>query len=69
LDIRCFETRVARLIAGPEVKSDEEKIEGARVAPIASLRNRPNGAGIIFKYGKKAGTPKPWKHKDCNDIA
>ena len=69
LDGRCFETRVSRLIAGPDVLTEEEQREGARVSPIRSLRNRPNGAGVVFKYGKRAGDPKPYKHKDCNDIA
>ena len=62
-DLRCFETRVSRLIAADSEESS------ARVSPIVSLRNRPNTAGVVHKYGKKKNTLKSWKHKDCNDIA
>lgn len=62
LDLRCFETRVSRLISG-----DSEEYS-ARVSPIVSLRNRPNNLGVVHKYGKKKNTLKSWKHKDCNDI-
>jgi hypothetical protein len=62
-DLRCFETRVSRLI------SDDSEEYNARVSPIVSLRNRPNTAGVVHKYGKKKNILKSWKHKDCNDIA
>ena len=62
LDLRCFETRVSRLIAADSEESS------ARVSPIVSLRNRPNNLGVVHKYGKKKNTLKSWKHKDCNDI-
>jgi hypothetical protein len=62
-DLRCFETRVCRLIAS------ESEESSARVSPIISLRNRPNNIGVVHKYGKKKNTLKSWKHKDCNDIA
>lgn len=64
-DIRCAETRMTRLISGKVGEEDELK---ARIAPIHSLRNKPNSAGVLFQYGKRAGKSKPWKHKDCNDI-
>lgn len=59
-DYRCLYTQVSRLIAGKEEYT-------SRVAPIRSLRNKPNEKGITYKYGKKAGQLKPEKHKDCNE--
>lgn len=59
-NIQCQETRLNRLTT---------KEDGLPcVMPIISLRNRPNHMGITFKYGKRAGTLKPYKHKDCNEI-
>jgi len=54
-DIRCFETRVSRLI-------QDEK--GSRVSPIRSLRNMPNVDNVTFQHGKRKGQLKPFKHKD-----
>jgi hypothetical protein len=53
-DIRCPYTKSAKLLNG-------------LVAPILSMRNRPNQKDIKFKYGKRAGQLKPCKHKDCNE--
>lgn len=52
LATQCFETRISRIKDGV-------------VQPIQSLRNRPNNLGILFNFGKRAGKPKPFKHKDC----
>lgn len=60
-DIRCFETRVSRLITGKKGSPDELV---PRVAPIISFRNMPNPDGVVFKYGKRKGQLKPCKHKD-----
>jgi hypothetical protein len=55
-DLRCLDTKMNRLIY--------KDGELPRVAPIVSMRNRPNEEGILFSFGKRAGTPKPYKHKD-----
>lgn len=70
LDLRCFETRVSRLISGVVIDSVSQEDEAyfSRVSPIRSLRNIPNDQGVRFQYGKRKGQLKPWKHKDCNDI-
>ena len=59
-DVRCPLTKVCRIIYG--------KDGSPRVAPILSMRNKPNDKGIVFKYGKKAGKLKPNKHRDCDEI-
>lgn len=58
-DVRCPLTKVSRIIYGNDGTP--------RVAPIFSMRNRPNDKGIVFKYGKRAGRLKPNKHKDCHE--
>lgn len=58
-DLRCTETRLNR----STVNKNGEQV----VAPILSLRNRPNNLGITFKFGKRAGQLKPFKHKDCSE--
>lgn len=69
LDLRCFETRISRLISGvvTGAVTQEEEAMFSRVSPIRSLRNIPNDIGIRFQYGKRKGQLKPWKHKDCNE--
>lgn len=56
-DIRCPLTQSSRLLT----RKDGQQV----VAPILSLRTRPNSDGVVFKYGKRAGQLKPYKHKDC----
>lgn len=56
-DLRCIETQRSRLIFSEDGKQ-------SWVSPIVSMRNKPNNEGVKFTYGKRAGTLKPFKHKD-----
>ncbi len=56
-DERCLETKQSRLIYSEDGKK-------SWVSPITSMRNRPNNEGVVFQFGKRKNTPKPFKHKD-----